>query len=230
MASTLDGVPSEIIPPSAPLSERVRVRRSPDRGRYDTDTIRQILDAAAMAHVAFDDGDQPYCLPFLHARIDDTVYVHGSTGSRTLRLLADGVPACVTVTILDGLVLARSAFEHSANYRSAVLLGRFTRVESDRAEAALAAFTDRLVPGRWSEVRRPNRRELARTMVVAMDIGEAAAKVRLGPPSDDDTPDAALDVWAGVLPMATRLGPPEPSPGLRPGIGLPASVRRLYAG
>jgi nitroimidazol reductase NimA-like FMN-containing flavoprotein (pyridoxamine 5'-phosphate oxidase superfamily) len=215
--------------PSQGPTERVRVRRSPHRSSYDRTVIREVLDAAPMAHVAFVDAGQPFCVPFLHARVDDSVYLHGSTGSRALRLLAGGVPACLSVAVLDGLVLARSAFEHSANYRSAVLLGRFVPVRSAERSSALQAFTNRLLPGRWSEVRPPTRGEHARTAVVALRIEEASVKIRTGPPGDDDSADAALDVWAGVLPMATHLGPPAASPGLRAGIPLPGSVRRLYA-
>jgi nitroimidazol reductase NimA-like FMN-containing flavoprotein (pyridoxamine 5'-phosphate oxidase superfamily) len=205
------------------------VRRQPERGRYARSDINDVLDAAMVAHVAFVEDGQPFCIPFLHARIGDTLYLHGSTGSRALRTLGDGAPACVTVTILDGLVLARSAFEHSANYRCVTLLGRFTPVAPGERAAALRAFTNRLVPDRWDEVRRPSRKELARTSVVAMAVGETSVKARTGPPSDDDSPDAAGDVWAGVLPMTTSLRPPVPSPGLRRDIPLPASVKALYA-
>jgi nitroimidazol reductase NimA-like FMN-containing flavoprotein (pyridoxamine 5'-phosphate oxidase superfamily) len=210
-------------------SERVLVRRFPHRGTYDQAAVREVLDAAPMGHVAFVDDGQPYCIPFLLARVDATVYLHGSTGSRALRLLATGTPACLSVAVLDGLVLARSAFEHSANYRSAVLLGRFAPIGPEERAAALEAFTDRLLPGRWSEVRPPTGKEQAGTAVVALDIAEASVKVRTGPPSDDGSDDAALDVWAGLLPLAAHLGPPQPSPGLRPGIPLPGSVRALYA-
>ena len=210
-------------------SERVRVRRSPQRGRYAADDVRQVLDASPVAHVAFVMDGQPYCIPFLHARVGGTLYLHGSTASRAMCTLAGGAPACVTVTVLDGLVLARSVFEHSANYRSVTVLGRFARVAHDERALALEEFTNRLVPGRWGEVRRPNSKESAQTMVVAMPVEEASVKVRTGPPTDDDSPDAAVDVWAGVIPMSTHLGAPQPSPGLRHGIPIPPSVRTLYA-
>jgi nitroimidazol reductase NimA-like FMN-containing flavoprotein (pyridoxamine 5'-phosphate oxidase superfamily) len=143
-------------------------------------------------------------------------------------MLARGAPACLTVTTLHGLVLARSAFEHSANYESAVVFGRFEVVE-DPAErlAAFEAFTEKVLPGRWSEVRPPNRKELKATLILGLTIDEASAKVRTGPPDDDDSEDAALDTWAGVVPIVTTFGPPEPSPGLRPGIEPGASVGRL---
>jgi nitroimidazol reductase NimA-like FMN-containing flavoprotein (pyridoxamine 5'-phosphate oxidase superfamily) len=208
---------------------RFHVRRHPERGRYDRASVEAVLDAAYVAHVAFvEDDGQPYCVPMLYARVGDAVYVHGSSASRVVRTLATGAPACLTVTVLDGLVLARSAFEHSANYRSAMLVGRFHTVEdeADRV-AAFEAFTERLVPGRWSEVRGPDRRELKATAILALPIGEAAVKVRVGPPTDDDSPDAERDTWAGVVPMLTRFGPPEPAPALRDGIAIPESVQRL---
>jgi nitroimidazol reductase NimA-like FMN-containing flavoprotein (pyridoxamine 5'-phosphate oxidase superfamily) len=211
-----------------PASDRVRVRRQPDRGRYDRETIDAVLDAGLIAHVAFVDGGRPICIPTLYARVGDDVYIHGSRASRTLRALAGGVPACLTVTVVDGLVLARSVFEHSANYRSAVVLGSFRRIEGDDERlAAYEAFVDRVVPGRWSEVRAPSAKELKATDILALPIEEASAKVRSGPPSDDDSEDAALEVWAGVMPLAWTFGAPLPSPGLRAGIPLPASVTRL---
>lgn len=213
--------------PDSPAAA-VRVRRHPERGHYDRATIDAILDGQRLAHVAFTDGDQPLCIPMLQARIGDRLYVHGSTGSRTLRLLATGVPACVTVTVLDGLVLARSAFEHSANYRSAVLLGRFAVVDGDADQrAAFEAFTDKMLAGRWAEVRPPSRKEMSATLILAMDIVDASAKIRVGPPTDDDSPDADMPVWAGELPFVTAYGEPRPSPGLKADIPLPKSISRL---
>jgi uncharacterized protein len=174
------------------------------------------------------DGQQPYCIPMLYARVGDRVYIHGSTASRAMRALAGGAAACLTVTIVRGLVLARSAFEHSANYESVVALGVFQPVE-DAAErlAAFEAFTEKLLPGRWNEVRGPSRKELKATTILALTIDEASAKVRSGPPDDDDSADAAIDTWAGVVPILTSFGEPEPSPGLRPGIPVADSVNRL---
>jgi uncharacterized protein len=214
-----------------PISSRVRVRRIPEQGRYDRAAIEAALDRGLMAHVAFADGDQPYCIPMLYARAGQVVYIHGSTGSRTVRSLARGVPACLTVTRLDGIVLARSVFEHSANYESVVVLGRFRRVE-DPAErlAAFEAFTEKMLPGRWGEARTPNRKELSATSILALPIEEASVKARSGGPDDDDSPDAELDVWAGAIPLRTSFGPPEPSPGLRAGIPVPDSVTRLAGG
>ena len=164
-------------------------------------------------------------IPTLHARVGDIVYVHGSSASRMIRSLTGGFPACLTVTLIDGLVLARSAFHHSMNYRSAVVLGDARPVEGDGgAVDALEAFTERLVPGRWDEVRPPSRQELKGTRVLAFDLDEASAKVRTGPPVDDDE-DYALDVWAGVIPLALTPGQLTPDPKLTPGIEPSESVR-----
>ena len=210
------------------VPDRTHVRRQPTRGHYDLETVCAVLDAAKLAHVAFVDAGQPYCIPMMYVRVGPAVYIHGSSASRVTKLLATGIPACVTVTLLDGLVLARSAFEHSGNYRSAVLLGSFHRVEGDAERlAALAAITNTLVPGRWSEVRKPNRKELKATQVLVLPIAEASAKIRTGPPSDDNSEDAGLDVWAGELPIASAFGSPIPSPGLRRGIPLAPSAQRL---
>jgi len=211
-------------------SERTRVRRQPTRGAYDSDSVYAVLDSALFGHVAFVDAGQPFCIPMLQARVDDCVHVHGSSASRAIRALAAGVPACLTVTLLDGLVLARSAFEHSANYRSAVVLGSFAAVENDAERlVAFESFTNKLVPGRWYEVRGPNRKELKATTILRMPISEASVKTRTGPPSDDDSEDAGLDTWAGVLPVVSSYGAPESSPGLRGGIPLSASAHRLLA-
>jgi uncharacterized protein len=166
----------------------------------------------------------------LYARIDDSVCIHGSSASRTIRTLATGVPACVTVTLIDGLVLARSAFEHAANYRSVVLLGEFRPLEEGSSKLeAFEAFTNKVVPGRWEEVRPPNTRELKSAKILELPIDEASAKMRVGPPTDDDSPDAALPTWAGVVPVVTHFGEPRPSPGLTSGIPLADSVRSLMA-
>jgi uncharacterized protein len=208
--------------------DRVRVRRAPKKGRYDRASIDAVLDGGLVAHLAFVDDGHPCCIPMLYARVDDRVFVHGSTASRTMRTLAGGAPACLTVTTMHGLVLARSAFEHSANYESVVLFGQFEEVEREEERlAAFEAFTEKLLPGRWREVRPPNRKELKATTILALTIDEASAKVRTGPPDDDDSEDAALDTWAGVIPIVTKYGAPEPSPGLRPGIEPGESVHRL---
>ncbi|MGH2897637.1 MAG: pyridoxamine 5'-phosphate oxidase family protein, partial [Solirubrobacteraceae bacterium] len=200
--------------------------RAPARGAYGRETIDAILDEGLVAHLGFAVDGQPYVIPTLHARIGDTVYVHGSSASRAIRALSGGVPACLTVTLIDGIVLARSAFHHSMNYRSVVVLGEAIPV-SEPAELlmVLEALTNRLVPGRWDEVRAPNRKELKGTRVLAMKLDEASAKVRSGPPVDDDE-DHALDVWAGVIPCALVAGERRPDPRLRTGIEPSACVRR----
>jgi uncharacterized protein len=209
-------------------SDRTRVRRGASKGRYDRASVDAVLDRGLVGHVAFVDGGEPYCVPMLYARAGDRIYIHGSAASRAVRTLAGGAAACLTVTTLHGLVLARSAFEHSANYESVMAFGRFQRVE-DAAErlAAFEAFTEKLLPGRWSEVRGPSRQELKATAILAMTIEEASVKVRSGPPDDDDSPDAAIDTWAGVVPIEVSFGEPEPSPGLRSGIPVAVSVGRL---
>jgi nitroimidazol reductase NimA-like FMN-containing flavoprotein (pyridoxamine 5'-phosphate oxidase superfamily) len=199
-------------------SQRTRVRRLPARADYDRATIDAILDEALICHLGFAVDGQPYVIPTLQARDGAIVYLHGSAASRTLRTLASGVPACLTATLIDGLVLARSAFHHSMNYRSVVVLGEARRVtETDELLRVLRLFTEKLAPGRWDEVREPSRQELKGTKVLAMTLDEASAKVRSGPPSDDDE-DYALDVWAGVIPMSLQSGEPLADPLLRAGI------------
>jgi uncharacterized protein len=216
------------MPQSAP-SPRSRVRRAPSRADYDRATIDAILDEALVAHLGFAVDGQPYVIPTLHARSGDTVYVHGSAASRMVRTLAAGTPACLTVTLLDGLVLARSAFHHSMNYRSVVVLGRARLVEGDaERREALRVFTERLVPGRWDEVRPPSRQELKGTRVLALTLDEASAKLRRGGPVDDDE-DYALDVWAGVVPLTLERGTPEPDERLRDGIVPSDSVQAWAA-
>jgi hypothetical protein len=205
-------------------SDRARVRRAPARADYDRATIDAILDEALVAHLGFAVDGQPYVIPTLHARVDDVVYVHGSAASRAIMTAGRGLPVCLTATLLDGLVLARSAFHHSMNYRSVVVLGQARYVEGpDERLAALEAFTERLVPGRWGEVRPPTRQELKGTRVLALPLDEASAKVRSGGPVDDDE-DYALDVWAGVVPLALAAGEPEPDERLAPGIAPSETV------
>ena len=213
--------------PHPARSQRTRVRRLPERARYDRDAIDAVLDAGLVAHLGFVSQGQPYVIPTLHARVGDQVYVHGSAASRTLRALADGIPACLTVTLLDGIVLARSVFEHSMNYRSAVVLGTAQRVEDpDEKLTALEAFTEKLLPGRWAEARSPTRKELKATAVLRLPLDEASAKIRDGGPEDGDTPDAELDVWAGHVPLVVRALEPVPEPSLRPAIPVPPAARR----
>ena len=214
--------------PRHDVSDRVRVRRGPTKGRYDRASIDGALSRGLLAHIAFFDGRDPCCIPMLYAHLGASLYIHGSTASRAMRALAGGAAACVTVTIVHGLVLARSAFEHSANYEAVMAFGTFERVD-DEAErlTAFEAFTEKLLPGRWAEVRGPNAQELKATTILAMPIDEASAKVRTGPPDDDDSPDAERETWAGVIPILSSFGTPVPSPGLRPDITLSPSVRDL---
>jgi nitroimidazol reductase NimA-like FMN-containing flavoprotein (pyridoxamine 5'-phosphate oxidase superfamily) len=206
----------------APASDRVRLRRKRERGSHDRALIDAILDEALIAHLGIVASDgQPIVTPTLHARHDDVVFCHGSAAGRTARALASGAPVCLTVSLLDGLVLARSAMHHSANYRSVMLLGRARSVE-DPAErlAAAQAIVEHIVPGRWSEVRPPTVKELKATAILAIPIEEASAKVRTGPPIDDEE-DHALEAWAGIVPLHTRAGEPVPDPRLRAGIPAP---------
>jgi nitroimidazol reductase NimA-like FMN-containing flavoprotein (pyridoxamine 5'-phosphate oxidase superfamily) len=203
----------------------VRVRRRRERGRYEREVIDAILDEALVAHLGIADEDgQPLVIPTLHARRGDIVYCHGSAASRTLRALAEGAPACLTVTLLDALVLARSAMHHSANYRSVMLLGEAQIVEEPQEKlAALEAIVEHIVPGRWAEVRWPTENELKATAVLAIPIQEASAKIRTGPPLDDEE-DYAMDVWAGVIPFASEPLAAEADPRLPAGIAAPAYV------
>ncbi|HMQ02875.1 MAG TPA: pyridoxamine 5'-phosphate oxidase family protein [Pyrinomonadaceae bacterium] len=191
-------------------SARTRVKRLPARGAYDRETIYSILDAGFICHVGYVMDGQPYVIPTGYARIGDDLYIHGSSASRMLRNLAEGIDVCITVTLVDGLVLARSAFHHSINYRSVVVLGKAVLVE-DAAEKdkALEAFTEHIIPGRWPEIRWPNELELKATSVLKLPIEEASAKIRTGDPKDDDE-DYAMSVWAGVVPLEQIAGDPIP--------------------
>lgn len=202
------------------------MRRLHERGRYDRAAIDAVLDAAIVAHLGFVHEGQPFVIPTLHARVGDEVLVHGSSASRALRA-GQRIPVCLTVTLLDGIVLARSVFEHSVNYRSVVVLGQARAIEGlDEKLAALEALTERLLPGRWQDARQPSRKELRATAVLRMPLDEASAKIRDGGAEDGDTPDAALDVWAGHIPLVMRALAPVPDPDLRPGIPVPAYARR----
>ena len=206
-------------------TERTTLRRKKERGRTDRALLDAILDEALMAHVGFTADHGPVVLPMTYARIGDDLYLHGAAGNALLRAAAGGVDVCVTVTLLDGLVLARSAFHHSMNYRCAVLFGKAERV-TDTAElqAMSAALVDHLAPGRSADARPPTDEELRATLVIRLRIGEASVKVRTGPPADDDE-DLTLPVWAGVVPL--RLAPAAPEtdeagvPGLPPPAYLP---------
>lgn len=207
-----------------PQSDRSQVQRKPGRGAYDRATIDAILDEALICHVGFQDTGQPFVIPTLHVRVGDAVYLHGSPASRMLRAIEAGAQTCIAATIVDGLVLARSAMHHSMNYRSAVVFGRGRGVDDpDEKMEVLTALTERILAGRWSETRGPSERELSATKVVVVPIEEASAKIRSGPPIDDEE-DHALGYWAGVVPLSIVSGSPIPDPRLRPGIGLPQSL------
>jgi nitroimidazol reductase NimA-like FMN-containing flavoprotein (pyridoxamine 5'-phosphate oxidase superfamily) len=209
--------------PAAAPSPRTRVRRMPKRARYDAACVHAILDAALVCHVGYVVEGQPFVTPTAHWRLGSRVYWHGSSASRMLRALrGPGVPACLTVTLVDGLVLARSGFHHSMNYRSVMALGTARAVEDPAAkEKALAAFVERLVPGRWDRLRPASAQELKATTVLWMELDEASAKVRTGPPIDDEE-DYSVPVWAGVIPVTQQLGTPIPDARLVAGQAPPA--------
>ncbi len=206
-------------------TSRTQIRRAPQRGDYDRAVIHHILDEALVCHVGFIADGQPFVIPTAYGRIEDQFYIHGSPASRMLRSLQTHIDVCVTVTLLDGLVLARSAYHHSMNYRSVVLFGTATTV-TDPAEKwqALKAFTDHVVPQRWSEVRPPNPQELQGTLVLALPLTEASAKIRTGPPLDDED-DYQLPVWAGVLPLQLTVNPPRRDPRLPAEITIPNHIQ-----
>jgi uncharacterized protein len=208
-----------------PTSARTDVRRHPERGRYDRELIHEILDEAPICHVGFVVDGQPFVIPTIHARVGDTLYLHGSPASRMLRALAEGIPVCVTATLLDGVVFARSAFNSSMNYRSAVVLGTAGRMDDpEEQRRGFSALVDHVAAGRSAEARMPSDDELRRTLLLRLPIEEASAKVRTGPPKDDPD-DVGLPIWAGVLPLGLAAGEPEPDPALDPALPVPASVR-----
>ncbi len=189
-------------------ADRIRVKREPQRARYDRETIDAILDEALLCHLGFEVDGQPYVIPTLHARVGDRLYVHGSAASRMLRHAASGVPVCATVTLFDGLVLARSVFNHSVNYRSVVVFGTATLVGGDEKREALRALTEQLAPGRWDEARQPTAKELKATWILSLPLDEASAKVRTGA-EEDEPEDRDLPVWAGVVPVYLAAEPSE---------------------
>jgi nitroimidazol reductase NimA-like FMN-containing flavoprotein (pyridoxamine 5'-phosphate oxidase superfamily) len=203
---------------------RTRVKRLPKRASYDRDAIDSILDTALVCHVGFAIDGQPYVIPTLHVRLADRLYIHGSAASRMLGTAAEGTPIAVTVTHIDGLVLARSAFHHSVNYRSVVILGKAALV-TDLAEkfAVMKGLIDHVAPGRWDHIRQPNEKELAATSVLSIPIVEASAKVRSGDPLDDEE-DYALPIWAGQIPIATTTLAPVADVRLDAATPLPAYV------
>ena len=207
-------------------TERTTLKRLPKRGAYDRDVVYSILDEGFICHIGFVANDHPVVIPTGYARKDDQLFIHGSQASRMLRTLKDGVDLCLTVTLVDGLVLARSAFHHSINYRSVVVFGRASIVDDRQAKLdALLAFSEQVVPGRWADVREPTEEELKQTTVLSLPLGEVSAKIRTGPPIDDEE-DYAMNVWAGVVPLKLVAEEPIPDPRLPAEIEAPAYAQR----
>jgi uncharacterized protein len=214
-----------------PQTQRTTLKRLPQRGSYDREVINTILDEGFICHVGFTTEEgRLFVIPTGYARIDDKLLIHGSQASRMLRVVGQGIEVCVTVTLIDGLVLARSAFHHSMNYRSVVIFGRATLVD-DPAEkiTALRALSEHIIPGRWDDVREPNERELQLTTVLSLPLNEASAKVRTGPPLDDEA-DYEMDVWAGVIPLRLQPGPPIDDPRVQSEKAAPEYARRYRRG
>ncbi|MFI5095230.1 MAG: pyridoxamine 5'-phosphate oxidase family protein [Candidatus Acidiferrales bacterium] len=203
-------------------TERTRIVREPQRGAYDRESIYKILDEGLVCHVGFSADGQTFVIPTLYARIGDAIYFHGSAASRMLRCASEGANVCVTVTLIDGIVLARSVFNHSINYRSVVALGKATLVDAAHEKLeALRAFTEKILPERWDDARQPNEKELKATSILRLPLTEASAKVRVGPP-EDDAADYALPTWAGVIPLRVVAGAPIRDEQCDLGIPLPA--------
>ena len=211
-------------------TERTQVVRLPKRGAYDRETVYKILDEAFVCHVGFVVDGQPYVIPTNFGRSGDQLYLHGSAASRMLRTLSQGIPVCVTVTLVDGLVLARSAFHHSVNYRSVVVLGTARLVDQPEEKMqALRLFTEHIMKGRWDDIRWPTGQEMKGTTVLALQLEEVSAKVRTGGPVDDEE-DYALPTWAGVLPLAITPGAPIPDARLSPETEVPAYMKGYRRG
>ncbi len=209
-----------------PIDQRNKVKRVPKRGHYDQETVYAVLDANFLCHVGFVVDDQPFVIPTAFGRKDNKIYLHGAATSRMMVHGGAGFPICVTVTLVDGIVLARSAFHHSMNYRSAVVFGKATVVPPEEKEAALKIISDQILAGRWEESRLPNAKELKATTVLEMTIEQGSAKIRTGPPKDDAA-DYALPIWAGVIPMETKYLDPVADPELTEGIELAESAKKL---
>ena len=210
------------MPDTIPPTERTRVIRESHRGAYDRETIDKILDEGYVCHVGFSVDGQPYVIPTLYARIGDAVYFHGSAASRMLRNASAGISVCITVTLTDGFVLARSVFNHSMNYRSVVALGKASLVEAPAEKfEALHAFTEKVLPGRWEDARQPNEKELKATSILKLPLIEVSAKIRSGPVQDDEE-DYALPVWAGIVPLHLQAGTPMRDERCDPAISTPA--------
>lgn len=203
------------------INDRNKVKSAPIRADYDKQTVYDIVDSGLICHVGFTDNDQPFVIPTIHVRIDDTIYIHGSTKSRLINHISHGNKVCLTVTKLDGLVLARSVFHHSMNYRSAVVFGK-GRLVTDKNDklTVFEALTEKLVTGRWADARVPNQKEIDVTAIAAVEIEDASAKIRTGPPNDD-ADDYDLNIWAGLIPIEEVRKNPVPDPKLNGKIKLP---------
>lgn len=207
------------------ITEKTKLKRLPKRGNFDRETVYQILDEAFVCHVGFTVENQPFVIPTAYGRKDDVLYIHGSAASRMMKNLAMEIDICVTVTILDGLVLARSAFHHSVNYRSVVIFGKAELVtENSEKFEALRIFTEHIIPNRWNEIREPNAKELKATTVLRLPITEASAKMRFGNPIDDDE-DMSLNIWAGVIPIELTAQSPISDDLLAKNIEMPDHVK-----
>ena len=210
------------MPETIPPTERTRVVREAHRGAYDRETIYKILDEGYVCHVGFAVDSQPFVIPTLFARVGDAIYFHGSAASRMLRSVSEGLSVCITVTLTDGFVLARSVFNHSMNYRSVVALGKATLVDAPQEKLeALRAFTEKIIPGRWNDARQPNEKELKATSILRLPLTEVSAKIRSGP-VEDDASDYVLPVWAGVIPLVLTPGAPVRDERCDPAIPTPA--------
>jgi nitroimidazol reductase NimA-like FMN-containing flavoprotein (pyridoxamine 5'-phosphate oxidase superfamily) len=210
-----------IVPETSIPTDRTRLVREPHRAAYDRETIDKILDEGVVCHIGFTIESQPYVIPTMFARVGDALYFHGSAASRMLRGAGAGIAVCITVTLVDGLVLARSVFNHSMNYRSVVVLGKATLVDAPAEKIeALRAFTEKILPGRWNDARQPSEKELKATSILRLPITEASAKIRSGP-AEDDAEDYALQVWAGIIPMKLTAASPVRDARCDAAIGLP---------
>ena len=210
------------MPDTIPATDRTRVVREPQRAVYDRETIHAILDEGIVCHVGFAIEGQPFVIPTMYARVGDTIYFHGSAASRMLRGASGGLSVCITVTLADGLVLARSVFNHSMNYRSVVALGNATLIDDPNEKLlALQAFTEKILKGRWNDARQPNEKELKATSILKLPLTEVSAKVRIGD-VEDDAEDYALSVWAGIIPFRTVVDPPIRDSRCDPSIPTPA--------
>jgi uncharacterized protein len=215
------------VPETFSPTERTRLVREPHRGAYDRETIYKILDEGFVCHVGFTADAQPYVIPTMYARVGDAIYFHGSAASRMLRGVSAGLPVCVTITLVDGLVLARSVFNHSMNYRSVVVLGKASLVDQPGEKLeALHAFAEKILPGRWDDARQPNEKELKATSILRLPLIEVSVKMRTGP-VEDDPDDYALPVWAGLVPLRLQTGPPLRDDRCDPEIPIPAYAAKF---